>query len=63
MEIAEVVMNPIRQRIFQYFLLHETGTVKGLLFFQERVTVGKLAGIALIVAGVVVFSTADKEAG
>ena len=28
MEIAEVVMNPIRQRIFQYFLLHETGTVK-----------------------------------
>ena len=30
MEIAEVVMNPIRQRIFQYFLLHETGTVKEL---------------------------------
>lgn len=30
MEIAEVVMNPIRQRIFQYFLLHETGTVKDL---------------------------------
>ena len=23
-------MNPIRQRIFQYFLLHETGTVKEL---------------------------------
>lgn len=23
-------MNPIRQRIFQYFLLHETGTVKDL---------------------------------
>lgn len=39
------------------------GLVWGLLFFQERVTVGKLAGIALIVAGVVVFSTADKEAG
>lgn len=30
MENAEVVMNPIRQRIFQYFLLHETGTVKDL---------------------------------
>ena len=30
MKIAEVVMNPIRQRIFQYFLLHETGTVKEL---------------------------------
>ncbi|MDD6324000.1 MAG: helix-turn-helix domain-containing protein [Lachnospiraceae bacterium] len=28
MEMAEVVMNPVRQRIFQYFLLHETGTVK-----------------------------------
>ena len=30
MEIAEVVMNPVRQRIFQYFLIHETGTVKEL---------------------------------
>ena len=30
MEIAEVVMNPVRQRIFQYFLLHGTGTVKEL---------------------------------
>lgn len=30
MEIAEIVMNPVRQRIFQYFLLHGTGTVKEL---------------------------------
>lgn len=30
MEIAEVVMNPVRQRIFQYFLLYEAGTVKEL---------------------------------
>lgn len=30
MELAEVVMNPVRQRIFQFFLLHETGTVKEL---------------------------------
>lgn len=30
MELAEVVMNPVRQRIFQYFLLHKTGTVKEL---------------------------------
>ena len=30
MQIAEMVMNPVRQRIFQYFLLHETGTVKDL---------------------------------
>ena len=28
MEMAEAVMNPVRQRIFQYFLLHETGTYK-----------------------------------
>lgn len=28
MEMAEIVMNPVRQRIFQYFLLHETGTAK-----------------------------------
>lgn len=28
MEMAEIVMNPVRQRIFQYFLLHETGPVK-----------------------------------
>ena len=30
MEIAEIVMNPVRQRIFQYFLVHETGTVKDI---------------------------------
>ena len=29
-ELAEIVMNPVRQRIFQFFLLHETGTVKEL---------------------------------
>ena len=27
-DFADVVMNPVRQRIFQYLLLHETGTVK-----------------------------------
>lgn len=30
MEIAEIVMNPVRQRIFQYLLVHETGTVKDI---------------------------------
>ena len=30
MELAEVVMNPARQRIFQYLLVHETATVKEL---------------------------------
>lgn len=28
MDIVEIVMNPARQRIFQYLLIHETGTVK-----------------------------------
>ena len=28
MEIAEIVMNPVRQRIIQYLLVHKTGTVK-----------------------------------
>ena len=26
-EIAEVFMNPVRQRIIQYLLVHEKGTV------------------------------------
>ena len=30
MEMEEIVINPVRQRIFQYFLVHETGTVKQL---------------------------------
>lgn len=30
MEMAEIVMNPVRQRIFHYFLIHETGTVKDI---------------------------------
>lgn len=28
MEMAEIVMNPVRQRIFQYLLVHGKGTVK-----------------------------------
>lgn len=38
------------------------GLVWGLVFFHEQVTAGKLVGIALVVLGVVVFSTADREA-
>lgn len=37
------------------------GLVWGLLIFHEAITPGKLAGAALVVAGVVLFSTADKE--
>ena len=28
MEMTKVLMNPVRQRIFQYLLVHEKGTVK-----------------------------------
>ena len=38
------------------------GLIWGLVFFHEQVTVGKLMGIALVVIGVVVFSSADREA-
>ncbi len=33
MELAEIVMNLARQRIFQYFLLHETGTDKEIEYY------------------------------
>lgn len=42
MEIAEIVMNPVRQRIFQYFLIHETGTVK-----EVRKTLSDVPGASL----------------
>lgn len=38
------------------------GLVWGLLFFREQITVGKLLGVALVIVGVVLFSTADREA-
>lgn len=37
------------------------GTVLGSVIFHESVTPGKIAGIGLIVAGIVVFSFSDKE--
>lgn len=44
MELAEIAMNPARQRIFQYFLLHETGTVKEIRkhcrIFQAQAYIG-----------------------
>lgn len=30
MELAEIETNPVCQRIFQYFLLHDTGTVESV---------------------------------
>lgn len=35
------------------------GLVWGVLFFHERITPGKLAGVALVVAGVILFIRAD----
>lgn len=37
------------------------GMVWGVLFFQESVTLGKIAGIALVVSGVVLFSMEKQE--
>lgn len=30
MDMAEVVMNPVRQRIIQFLMVHDKGTVKGV---------------------------------
>lgn len=38
------------------------GLVWGILFFHEQITVGKLLGVALVIVGVVLFSTAGQEA-
>ena len=37
------------------------GTVLGSVIFHESVTPGKIAGIGLIVAGIIVFSLSDEE--
>lgn len=37
------------------------GLVWGILFFHESVTVGKIAGIILVIIGVVIFAKADNE--
>lgn len=37
------------------------GLVWGLLFFDEEITFGKLAGAVLVVLGIVIFAGADKE--
>lgn len=37
------------------------GIIWGFLFFQEQITLGKVIGGALIIAGVVLFATADGD--
>lgn len=36
------------------------GLLWGVLFFQERMTVGKIAGAVLVIAGVVIYAGADQ---
>ena len=37
------------------------GLVWGVLFFDEKVTVGKILGIIMIIAGVILFSLSDSD--
>ena len=37
------------------------GIIWGFLFFHESVTIGKVLGAALVIAGVVIYSYADGE--
>lgn len=37
------------------------GIVWGLVFFQEKISIGKIVGAALIIAGVALFAIADGE--
>lgn len=37
------------------------GAVWGMVIFHEQLTVGKLAGAILVIIGVVLFATADRE--
>ena len=38
------------------------GLIWGLVFFQEKITVGKVIGVILVVVGVVLYAKADGEA-
>ena len=37
------------------------GLAWGFIFFREQITVGKLAGTALVVVGIILFSQADRK--
>ena len=37
------------------------GLVWGIIFFYENVTFGKVAGIFIVIAGIVIYSLADRE--
>ena len=46
--MAEIVMNPVRQRIFQYFLLHKTSTVKKIRKALPDVPTAKESGYDVV---------------
>ena len=37
------------------------GLIWGLLFFHEKITLGKIAGVILVIAGVITYVYADRE--
>lgn len=37
------------------------GLIWGLLFFHEKITFGKIAGVILVIAGVITYVYADRE--
>lgn len=37
------------------------GMVWGLIIFKEKITPGKAAGAALVIAGIILFALSDKE--
>ena len=39
------------------------GSVWGILFFQEEINIGKIAGIGLIVAGIILFAKEEHTYG
>ena len=41
MDTAEIIMYPIKQRIFRYFLIHETGSVDEIKKSIARYSVSK----------------------
>ena len=59
MELAEIVMNPARQRIFQYFLLHETGTDKEIRKALPDIPIASLYRHIKILAKSIVIEAAE----
>ena len=39
------------------------GLIWGVIFFGEKVTIGKVAGISLVVGGIVLFAFSDNKSG